>query len=60
MNSKDLYFEPERLNNNMHTIAILNPVPITIPNNTTKSTINYNLYLSIVAVGIIIAITLKK
>ena len=52
MNSKDLYFEPERLNNN--------PVPITIPNNTTKSTINYNLYLSIVAVGIIIAITLKK
>ena len=54
MNSKDLYFEPESLNNDIQTIATLKPVSITIPNNTTKSTINYNLYLSIVAFGIII------
>ena len=48
------------MNCNMHTIAMLNPIPLTIPNKQTKLHINYKKYLPFVAVGLILFFILKK
>ena len=44
------------MNNNMHTIAIFNPVPFTIPN--TQPILKK--YLPFIAVGLILVFILKK
>ena len=44
------------MNNNMHTIAIFNPVPFTIQN--TQPTLKK--YLPFIAVGLILVFILKK
>ena len=48
------------MNNNMHTIAIFNPIPFTIPNTQPKLKINYKKYLPFIVVGLILVFILKK